>query len=66
MSKYDAELRRRILSGEKFSSIGKWYIECMANEPTIRWEDFSPVEMKFWIEVMEGFDRWMKGPGRRH
>jgi hypothetical protein len=60
MSKYDAELRRRILSGEKISSVGQWFIECMSHEPTIRYEDFTALEKKLWNDIVKEFSQWWK------
>jgi hypothetical protein len=65
MSKYDAELRRRLESGASMQETTEWYIDCVIKE-NLEWKDLSPIEVRFMKEYKEGYDRWMKGPGRRH
>jgi hypothetical protein len=60
MSKYDAELRRRLLEGDPLSEIRKWFIHCMAREPRIKDEDFTELERDFWADIVEGFEQWKK------
>jgi hypothetical protein len=65
MSKYEAELCRRLESGASMQETAEWYMNCMVKE-NCEWKDLSLIEVRFMKEIKEGHDRWMKGPGRRH
>jgi hypothetical protein len=60
MSKYDAELRQRILSGDGMGRTCEWFIRRIANEPKIQWTDFTPLERQFYKNAIEGYLRWRK------
>jgi len=61
VSKYDAELRRRILRGDDLPRIGMWFIECIAKDREIRETDFTKFELMFWRDIIKNFEEW-----RRH
>jgi hypothetical protein len=46
MTKYDAELRRRLDAEEPIEETRKWYCECMANEKGLYWSDLTQLERK--------------------
>jgi hypothetical protein len=60
MSKYDAELRARILSGGGLGPTSEWFIKRVANEPKIQWHEFTSLERQFYADIIAGYIRWRK------
>jgi len=58
MSKYEAELRRRLESGEDVEETANWFIDCMITSK-MEWKDLSVLEVKFMKRIHEGYTRWM-------
>ena len=58
MSKYEAELRRRLASGDDVEKTAAWFIDCMAKQ-RIEWKDLSVLEVRFMKRIHEGYTRWM-------
>ena len=59
MSKYEAELIRRLESGEPRHETKLWFINCW-NDPDMG--DFSPLEEKLHQELMDDCDEAAKYP----
>ena len=57
MSKYDEELRRRILSGDHLPSIRMWFIDCIIKSK-LRDADFTEFERMFWNDIVANFEAW--------
>jgi hypothetical protein len=51
MSKYEAELKRRLLS-EPFEQVRDWYFECL-NDDDFDWRDPTLRELKFFVAAAE-------------
>jgi hypothetical protein len=49
MSKYEAELQRRLDSDDRTPEIVEWYLKSMAAETEI----FSELERKFWEDIID-------------
>ena len=58
MSKYEAELRRRLASGADVEKTAMWFIECMIRN-NMAWKDLSVFEVRFVKRIHEGYARWM-------
>jgi hypothetical protein len=58
MSKYEAELRRRLALGEDhIEETTVWYMKCVAADK-LEWKDMSVFEVRFWKQIHAGFERW--------
>jgi hypothetical protein len=60
MSRYDAELRRRLDSGEPIQETRKWYCECMAKEKGLYWSDLTQLEQMFWDNLTNAYVAWLE------
>jgi hypothetical protein len=60
MSRFDEELRARILRGDPIPSVRMWFIERVAESPDIKLSDFTPLESRFWQDTCEDFKEWEK------
>jgi hypothetical protein len=58
VSKYEAELRRRLERGDDLTQIGLWYLGCLT-ESNIEWMELSPLELKFMRQIRDAY----AGPG---
>jgi hypothetical protein len=47
MGKYEAELRRRLASGEPKAAVRRWYLECTAADKSEDWKDLSKADDRF-------------------
>jgi hypothetical protein len=59
MSKYEAELRRRLDSDDAIEETTEWYVNCVIKD-NLEWKDLSVTEVRFMKEYKKGFDRWEK------
>ena len=59
MSIYSDELNQRLLSGEPIQVTRRWFMECMAKEPELYFNDLSPQEQKFLQEIYEACVAWV-------
>jgi hypothetical protein len=57
MSKYDAELRRRLLSGDDLPSVRTWFIGRVA-ESKLCEGDFTDFESLFWADIVKNYRAW--------
>jgi hypothetical protein len=58
MSKYEAELLRRLASGEDVEKTAMWFMECVIKR-NLDWKDLSVFEVRFMKRIHEGYTRWM-------
>ena len=58
MSKYEAELRRRLASGDDVEETANWFIDCVIKQ-RMEWKDLSVLEVRFMKRIHEGYTRWM-------
>jgi hypothetical protein len=59
MSKYEAELRRRLASDEDIAEVGNWYLQvCIADK--LEWKDCSVFEVRFMKLIHYHWQKWMK------
>ena len=57
MSKYEAELRRRLESSEDVEETANWFIDCMIKQ-RMEWKDLSVFEVRF-KRIREAYVQWM-------
>jgi len=57
VSRYDEELRRRILSGDDLPSVRMWFIDRVI-ESKLCWSDFTEFESMFWLDVVKNYEAW--------
>ena len=60
MSKYAAELNRRIKKGEPVHVTRKWFLGCMAKEPDLCFDDLAPEEQLFLEDIAGAVFAWQK------
>jgi hypothetical protein len=59
MSKYDAELRRRLQEDDADPrGILRWFIDCLAKDPKIKINDFTDLEKDFCDDVLKQYAEW--------
>jgi hypothetical protein len=59
MSKYDAELQRRLLSGEPIEETRKWFFECRAKD-YLAYSDSTLQEQKFLDKTYDEAVEWWR------
>jgi hypothetical protein len=64
MSKYEAELRRRLTSGESIEAIARWYLERSVAD-RLEWKDSSVFEVRFMKAIKHAWDRTGRLPSSR-
>ena len=57
MSKYDEELRQRILGGDDLPSVRMWFVGRVA-ESKLCWSDFTEFEAMFWLDTVKNYEAW--------
>jgi hypothetical protein len=60
MSRYAAELERRIASGESIEVTREWFLKCMSTKPDLYYRDLSLQEQKFFEHMMSAFTAWLE------
>ena len=58
MSKYEAELRRRLETSIDDKATARWFIECMIKS-NVAWKDLTVFEVRFMKRIEKAFSRWM-------
>jgi hypothetical protein len=58
VSKYEAELRRRLASGADVEETANWFIDCMIKQ-RMEWRDLSVFEVRFVKRIREAYVQWM-------
>jgi hypothetical protein len=57
MSKYDAELRRRLAGSEDLAKVVDWYLQqCIKDK--LEWKDCTVFEVRFMKQIDRAFTRW--------
>lgn len=59
MSVYEDELCRRLMSG-KLQETAMWFINVCAADKQLKWEDLSPLELRFWNYIAKDYEKWLK------
>jgi len=59
MSKYEAELRRRLASDEDIADVGNWYLQVTIADK-LEWKDCSVLEVRFMKYIHYHWKKWMK------
>lgn len=57
MSKFDPELRRRLLSGEDIPAIRRWFMRVIAAN-NLGHSDLSALERHFWEDLKKDYEAW--------
>jgi hypothetical protein len=57
MSRHDAELRRRLRSGDSFEETACWYLE-RAAAGDIHKSDMTALEVRFWNDITAAYGWW--------
>ena len=58
MSKYDAELRRRLQSGEPIAETRTWFMECIVKDEHYS-SDLTPDEVMFLTKTTTAYENWL-------